>query len=79
MYEKLIFRYRSTSVRLTRSATGAKPPTRMANNTATDRLVELLAKIIVAAIISDGSRAEAIFVLYSRVSEFTGATWSQWL
>ncbi|KAI9289228.1 hypothetical protein BC943DRAFT_300701 [Umbelopsis sp. AD052] len=64
--KSMLTRARSTSVRLTRSASGARRPNRLADNTASDRLVELLTKIIVAAILSENSRAEAVFVLYSR-------------
>jgi hypothetical protein len=68
MYANGVAHHRSTSMRLTRSLSGAKKRNTTSENSASDRLVELLTKIIVAVIISENTRAETIFVLPSRVS-----------
>ncbi|KAJ2958896.1 hypothetical protein NQZ79_g5615 [Umbelopsis isabellina] len=64
--QSMLTRARSTSIRLSRSASTSRKPNHKIDTTASDRLVELLTTIMTASIITETGRSEAIFDLYSK-------------
>ncbi|CAM0141774.1 unnamed protein product [Umbelopsis sp. WA50703] len=64
--QSMLTRARSTSIRLSRSASTSRKPNQKIDSAASDRLVELLTTIMTASIITETGRSEAIFDLYSK-------------